>query len=317
MTTSHIYEPELRINPNTRKIYVPNELYNICVSTDDNSEIIKIRIPRYFDGYDFSSKECSVIYNNALMERGRYSITDREIFDDSLLLHWCISNHVTKAKGKIYFVVEFKTSNAEHNKTYSWSTMPAELNILPWLDNNVSYTDSSNDSNIIESIRQDSHKHQNMDVLNRVTQEMTELLEYMKPAYESIINHISKIGKADGMHIPNGGEVGQVLGRVPNSPGSESFPYAWIDMETRGNAEIPENVSAFRNDAGYQDRNGVEKIITENISGKVDKIAGKGLSENDYTNDDKSKLMGIPNIIFSTVIPSVLDENTICFVYED
>lgn len=317
MTTSNIYEPELRINPNTRKIFVPHELYNVCVSTDDNSEIIKIRMPRYFDGYDLASKECSIIYNNALKERGKYKITDMEIFDDSLLLYWCISNHAAKAKGKIYFVVEFKASNAEHNKTYSWSTMPAELNILPWLDNNVSYTDSSNDSNIIESIRQDSHKHQNMDVLNRITHEMIGLLPYIKTAYESIINHISKIGESDGMHVPNGGEVGQVLGRVSNPPGSESSPYAWIDMEAGGDAEIPENVSAFKNDAGYQNVDGVKRIVTENISGKVDKIAGKGLSENDYTNDDKNKLIGIPNIIFSTDIQSELDQNTICFVYED
>lgn len=49
---------------------------------------------------------------------------------------------------------------------------------------------------------------------------------------------------------------------------------------------IPSKLSDLTNDAGY---------LTEHqdISGKVDKIEGKGLSTNDYTNDDKTKLDGI------------------------
>ena len=49
---------------------------------------------------------------------------------------------------------------------------------------------------------------------------------------------------------------------------------------------IPTNISAFENDVGY---------LTEHqdISGKVDKINGKGLSTNDYTTEEKNKLSGI------------------------
>lgn len=50
---------------------------------------------------------------------------------------------------------------------------------------------------------------------------------------------------------------------------------------------VPTNVSAFTNDAGY---------LTEHqdISGKVDKEAGKGLSSNDYTSTEKNKLASLP-----------------------
>ena len=49
---------------------------------------------------------------------------------------------------------------------------------------------------------------------------------------------------------------------------------------------IPTNVSAFTNDAGYL-------TTHQDISGKVDKVTGKGLSTNDYTTAEKNKLNGI------------------------
>ena len=49
---------------------------------------------------------------------------------------------------------------------------------------------------------------------------------------------------------------------------------------------VPTNVSAFRNDAGYLTQH-------QDISGKVDKVQGKWLSSNDYTDSEKTKLAGI------------------------
>lgn len=49
---------------------------------------------------------------------------------------------------------------------------------------------------------------------------------------------------------------------------------------------IPANISAFTNDAGYLTQH-------QDISGKVDKETGKGLSTNDYTTAEKEKLAGI------------------------
>lgn len=48
---------------------------------------------------------------------------------------------------------------------------------------------------------------------------------------------------------------------------------------------VPTNVSAFVNDAGY----------VNDISMKVDKEQGKGLSSNDYTTEEKTKLAGLEN----------------------
>lgn len=316
MNTSKTIEPEIIINPNTKTIQIPQELYNICVATDDNSEIIRIRVPRYFDDYDFSTKDCTITYNNALKERGIYTVTEKKVFENSILLYWCISNHVTKKAGKIHFVVEFKSSNAEHNKTYSWSTIPAELNILPWLDENVTYG-GEEDNSSIEYVKLSSHKHGNMNILNKITQSMLDLIDLIKPAYDTIVSHTAKTldTDGDGMHVPKGGAVGQVLGRVDME--TEGKKFTWIDQNN--NVELPENVSAFYNDAGYQTKPNVENTVNDKLSGKVDKITGKGLSSNDFTDSEKQKLAGLnpPNFIFSTTIPTELEENTICFVYEN
>ena len=137
LNTSKTYEPEIIINPNTRKIDIPEELYNIGVVADDNAEMVNIRIPRYFDGCDLSTRRCTISYNNALKERGVYTVNEIKIENDSLLLSWYISKFVTKKSGKIYFVVEFKKDMDERGRSYSWSTLPAELNVMAGLDDNI------------------------------------------------------------------------------------------------------------------------------------------------------------------------------------
>lgn len=104
--------------------------------------MVNIRIPRYFDGCDFSTRTCTISYNNALKERGVYIVREIQIEDDSLLLSWYISNNVTKKSGKVYFVVEFKKNVDERGMSYSWSTLPAELNVLAGLDDDIAIDES-------------------------------------------------------------------------------------------------------------------------------------------------------------------------------
>lgn len=137
MNTSKIFEPEIIINPDTRKITVPQELYNIGVVSDDNAELVRIRIPRYFDGNDLSTRTCTISYNNALKERGIYTVNEKEISDESLLLSWYISKFVTRKSGKIQFVVEFKKEVDERGMSFSWSTVPAEMNVMSGLSDSI------------------------------------------------------------------------------------------------------------------------------------------------------------------------------------
>ena len=58
------------------------------------------------------------------------------------MLSWHISKFVTKQSGKIYFVVEFKKDVDERGMSYSWSTLPAEMNIMAGLDDNIVINES-------------------------------------------------------------------------------------------------------------------------------------------------------------------------------
>ena len=138
------------------------------------------------------------------------------------------------------------------------------------------------------------HHHDNMEVLNLITNETIDKIE---ASYE----HISDRTK----HIPAGGLNGQVIGKKNGTIG-------WIDQQTNTGGtvgNIPTKLSQLENDTDF--------ITNMDLESKVDKVDGKGLSENDYTSEEKEKLASFPKIIFSNEIPTILQENTICFVYEE
>ncbi len=63
------------------------------------------------------------------------------------------------------------------------------------------------------------------------------------------------------------------------------------------NVVVVQTGDAFKYDAlaGFVDLSGYETAeqLAEKLSGKVDKESGKGLSSNDFTNEEKAKLAGI------------------------
>lgn len=59
----------------------------------------------------------------------------------------------------------------------------------------------------------------------------------------------------------------------------------------------------------YLNKEGLQRLwehITSELGGKVDKVSGKGLSTNDYTNEDKTKLTGIDEGANKTVVDTEL-----------
>ena len=51
----------------------------------------------------------------------------------------------------------------------------------------------------------------------------------------------------------------------------------------------------------------LKKAVTDELAAKVDKVAGKGLSTEDYTTDEKSKVANVPlNTNTELKIPSVV-----------
>lgn len=191
-------------------------------------------------------------------------------------------------------------------KTFTWIKNYLGEKFYPYTHTDAVYVDDTVSKNLTETLHKmnekingiqgtgNTHGHNNIDILNSITENT---LEKMRSSYE----HISDVDK----HIPAGGSDGQIIGKKNGSIG-------WIDQPTNTGDEtgiIPTKLSQLENDTGF--------ITETSIDGKVDKIEGKELSSNDFTNENKLKLDGIPKFIFSTEVPTTLEENSICFVYEE
>lgn len=72
---------------------------------------------------------------------------------------------------------------------------------------------------------------------------------------------------------------------------------------------VPTKVSDLQNDAGYQTAQQVSAAIVD----KVDKEAGKGLSSNDYTSADKTKVSHLGKIDFSSSDFGSLQSDGYCY----
>lgn len=93
------------------------------------------------------------------------------------------------------------------------------------------------------------------------------LSQDVKSDLENLVNHTLDIQK----HIPNGGNVGQVIGKT--DAGVE-----WVDQNENENLSVA-------------------------LEQKVDKVTGMGLSSNDYSSAEKEKLNNIENMANRYVHP--------------
>lgn len=140
MTNPEI-ELEITVDMDTRTITVPSELYNIGVVSDNNAETVYIRVPvTTFDGISLTDKTAYIKYINAGNEYNIYEIKETEIENDTIKLGWTIDNKVTQFPGIIHFQLSF-----ELNTNYTWSTLPATMNVLAGLDidNTISQSETA------------------------------------------------------------------------------------------------------------------------------------------------------------------------------
>lgn len=74
--------------------------------------------------------------------------------------------------------------------------------------------------------------------------------------------------------------------------------------------EIPTKVSQLTNDSGYQTKSEVATAVSDGVKNKVDKVDGKGLSTNDFTTAEKTKLANIADNATATTVDSALSDTS-------
>jgi hypothetical protein len=87
------------------------------------------------------------------------------------------------------------------------------------------------------------------------------------------------------------GKVDKVAGK-----GLSTNDYATEEKTKLAGIEAGANKTAIDSTLDSSSTNPVQnKVIKESLDGKVDKVSGKGLSTNDYTTEEKTKLAGLSN----------------------
>jgi len=126
-------EHPLIVDLTSRVITVPEELKYIGVETDNNSEKVWFKVPRYFDEPDVQgqgdlfSKVAQVHFLNAGGSYGVYTITEtKDNEDGTISLAWLIGKDVTEFSGDVKFQLVF-TLFDNGNNVYKLSTTPATL----------------------------------------------------------------------------------------------------------------------------------------------------------------------------------------------
>lgn len=120
-------ENEPPITVSERKINIPKELQNIAVQNDQNSEKVKILLPRYFDGHDLSSKR---IYLKTVSAGGRDDIllSNKSAASDMVELHWILKPPQTSYQGKLQLQIYVESEE------FKWETDSTSVNIITSLD---------------------------------------------------------------------------------------------------------------------------------------------------------------------------------------
>lgn len=126
-------EPPITITE--RKINIPGLLQNIAVQNDENSETVKLLLPRWFDGNDLSQKSMFLKTINANGERDDVPLLNPIVTADTVELHWVLKPPQTSFHGKLQLQLYVQGMlDGTTDVPYKWETEPTSVNIVHSLD---------------------------------------------------------------------------------------------------------------------------------------------------------------------------------------
>lgn len=128
-------EAYLEVNANTRKITVPADFKTIGVVGDHTAEIVFFRIDRYFDAVDFGSSSMVATIEWRKLSGSKNEgispayIKELTLSPNQVLIGWPIVKEMTEENGTLEFALRIYQKDLNGNIEYSFSTLPAQVNI--------------------------------------------------------------------------------------------------------------------------------------------------------------------------------------------
>lgn len=119
-----------------RTINIPKRITNIGVESDDDVQVVKFKMPRFYNNVDFSDFIVGINYTNAAGEGDRYEPTDVTVLDDTITFSWIVGRHAAMHKGNVHFSLCLKKVDPSDPASVigEFNTTIASLPILEGLE---------------------------------------------------------------------------------------------------------------------------------------------------------------------------------------
>ena len=290
MPHSHqIYDSDKHfvIDPITRNI-TNNSSKITIMQYDHNSERFTFEIPRIIEGHDMSLSDVVRVHfiNIGSIKTntnpGVYEVDDVTISlddPDTITFSWLISGASTKYNGSLHFAIRFYCLSDESVIEYSWGTnIYSGINVANSIDNSETIAEDYVD--VLEKWKQDT-----IDIWSDYTNNM--------------------IGNLNALETQAKENLVLAINEVKNTADSKQDAISDLEAIRTGASKGATALQSVPNT--YRTASEQDTID----SGKVDKVTGKGLSTNDYTDADKAKVDALAPVATSGSYNDLTDKPTI------
>lgn len=260
----------------TRKIIVPKQYRLMGVESDEKANRILFEFPKIVgDGIDLSELNLYINYQNGNGEKDIYVVSDRAVVDDKITFSWQLSRKVTAYEGVVSYLVCAKYSVDGETLT-EWNSKIAVGLVSEGLEAKQEVED------------------QEYDIIDQLLSRLV--------ADEETFMKIDDLQEAAEMVLAEAKNSGEFDGEDGFSPIIETFNtdtgYRVSITDINGPHEVVlkngKSAYSYAFESGYDKTESQFGNDLKSISNKVDKVSGKDLSTNDYTDESKMKVDAIP-----------------------
>ena len=142
-----------QIDPDTRRIVIPETLVIGGVESDKNSERIKFLCPKVVgDNLDLSEFQIRINFRNIsvtippVIVKDQYICEDVTVDGDNISFSWLIGRNAAKNRGILQFIVCAVKVNSDSEILIEWNTTLSQVEVLEGIEiNEVNPTESEKD----------------------------------------------------------------------------------------------------------------------------------------------------------------------------
>lgn len=267
------------IDENLRTIAIPSDGVVLGVHGDKDVNRVNFKMPKMYNGFDMSEFSVRINYLNANGDVNYYDVEDLTIVDDdTLAFTWLVDEYVCAYVGQVTFIVYmFKVNGDEiiqkFHSTIARATVLVGLEVDEYIDQEAAY-------DILTTLRLELEKVRD-DVISDIQQAagggssavVTQLSQDVESLKTSVVKTVNGVPPVNGNVNISAGDVSP--DDIQNSVNNYLAAHPVSNVDSVARAAIEE--------------------VSTSLRSKVNTEAGKGLSSNDYTNDDKAKVDNIPD----------------------